>query len=404
MTNWGHKAQTRLQTIAQLSECGAGVTRYPFTPQHAAAIETITGWMEQAGMRVHLDAACTLVGRLDGPVGAPTFLIGSHQDSVRSGGAYDGIMGVALGCLAMQKLQEDGVALPFAVEVLAFADEEGVRFPTALLGPRALAGSYDPAVLTMSDAHGIRLADALNGAGGNAAALPDLKRSNSDVLGYLETHIEQGPVLQAADCAVGIVSGICGIERNTIRITGITGHAGTVPMDMRRDALVTAAHIIAHVNAAALAATDIRATVGHITCAPNVVNAIPSDVTLTLEIRSESDDLRQSFAANIEGFIQDLAQELGTPAHFTKTYQQSAVACDPDLTQALSQAAKRLDSAAPVLVSGATHDASAMADLCPVAMLFVRCKDGIIHAPEEYAQSEDMGQAVAIMAAFLKGL
>lgn len=408
MTNWGQEAQTRLHTIAQLSEADVGVTRYPFTPQHKAAIDTISGWMVQAGMTVHLDAACTLVGRLDGPLdeqaNTPTFLIGSHQDSVRSGGAYDGIMGVALGCLALQKLQEEGVTLPFAVEVLAFADEEGVRFPTALLGPRALAGSYNPAVLSMTDAQGITLADALNGAGGNAAALPSLKRSGNEILGYLEAHIEQGPVLQAADAAVGIVSGICGIERNTILITGTTGHAGTVPMDMRHDALVTAAHIIAHVNAAAIAATDIRATVGHITCAPNVVNAIPSDVTLTLEIRSEKDDLRQSFAANIEGFVQDLAQELGTPAKFTKTYEQAAVACDPDLTASLSQAAEGLRITAPVLVSGATHDASAMADLCPITMLFVRCKDGISHSPEEHAESADMHQAIAVMAAFLKGL
>lgn len=404
MTNWGQEAQTRLHSIAQLSETGVGVTRYPFTPQHAAAIKTITGWMEQAGMAVHLDAACTLVGRLDGPADAPTFLIGSHQDSVRSGGAYDGIMGVVLGCLALQKLQEDGVALPFAVEVLAFADEEGVRFPTALLGPRALAGCYDPAVLSMTDAQGIPLADALNSAGGNAAALPDLKRSTSNILGYFEAHIEQGPVLQAANAAIGIVSGICGIERNTIQITGTTGHAGTVPMGMRRDALVTAAHVIAHVNAAAIAATDIRATVGHITCAPNVVNAIPSEVTLTLEIRSEKDDLRQSFAANIEGFVQDLAQELGTPASFTKTYEQAAVACDPDLAASLTQAAGRLEIAAPVLVSGATHDASAMADLCPITMLFVRCKDGISHSPEEHTEDEDMGQAIAVMAEFLKGL
>jgi len=401
---WGREAQKRLQAIAEVSEPGPGVTRFPFTPEHSRARDMIAGWMTDAGMKVQLDTATTLIGRREGPKGAPTFLIGSHQDSVRSGGAYDGIMGIALGCLAVEKLAANHVDLPFAVEVLAFADEEGVRFPTALLGPRALAGTWDPAVLEMTDRADIRLADALDAAGGSSAALARLARAPGDVLGYLEAHIEQGPVLEVQDQAIGVVTGICGIERNTVTISGQTGHAGTVPMEMRADALVTAARLIADVEALARETEGVLATVGCIDCAPNVVNAIPSRCSLTIEIRSADDDARQSFSMRVIEVANKLAKDRSTPVALAKTYEQNASACDPRLVGKLHGAAKNLAPDAPLFPSGATHDASAMADLCPIAMLFVRCKGGISHSPDEYASAEDMGVAVEVMAGFLADL
>ena len=228
----------RLARIATASTTCEGVTRLPWTGEHRAALGQITEWMEDAGLQVTLDAAGTLCGRSPNPGGKPVLMIGSHQDSVPSGGAFDGIMGVALGCLAAKALRDELARFPFAIEVLAFADEEGVRFPTALIGPRALAGTLDPAALDMRDGTGQRMRDAMTAFGVEPAGIGALGRDPASVAGYLEAHIEQGPVLERHDLPVAAVSAICGIARHEVTIRGETGHAGTVPMAGRRDALV----------------------------------------------------------------------------------------------------------------------------------------------------------------------
>lgn len=402
--NWGQCAQDRLSDIARCSVDTTGVTRFPFTPQHEAALDVIRSWMSQAGLKVHMDATGTLIGRKEGPKGAPTFLIGSHQDSVRNGGRYDGIMGVVLGCLALEKLVADGIELPFSVEILAFADEEGVRFPTALMGPRALAGTFDPAVFAMTDSGGVSLRDALAGFGGDPDRVTSLAREPAKTLGYLEAHIEQGPVLEAQDSALGLVTGICGIERNTVTFTGDTGHAGTVPMDSRRDALVAASDFISAIHDAAKKVTDLRATIGALSLHPNVVNAIPRAVELTLEIRALNDAVRDDFARLARSLGDNISGGRRVGFSMERTYEQPAVPCNGDLIDALSTATGAICPTAPRLPSGATHDASAMADLCPISMLFVRCKDGVSHKPEEFAASDDMDAAIQSIAAFLVAL
>ena len=402
--NWGQCAQDRLSDIARCSVDGEGVTRFPFTSQHEAALDVIRSWMSQAGLQVHMDAAGTLIGRKDGPEGAPTFLIGSHQDSVRNGGRYDGIMGVVLGCLALEKLAADGVELPFSVEILAFADEEGVRFPTALMGPRALAGTFDPAVLAMTDSDGVSLRDALAGFGGDPDRVTSLARDAAKTLGYLEAHIEQGPVLEAQDSALGLVTGICGIERNALTFTGDTGHAGTVPMDSRRDALVAASDFISAIHDAAKKVTDLRATIGALSLHPNVVNAIPREVELTLEIRALDDAIRDDFARLARSLGDNISDGRRVGFSMERTYEQPAVPCNGDLIDVMSTATGAICPTAPRLPSGATHDASAMADLCPISMLFVRCKDGVSHKPEEFATRDDMDAAIQSIAAFLRAL
>lgn len=399
--NWGQCAQDRLSEIAKCSVDETGVTRFPFTPEHKAALSVIRSWMTQAGLKVHMDAAGTLIGRREGPLGAPTFLIGSHQDSVKNGGRYDGIMGVVLGCLALEKLAANGVELPFSVEVLAFADEEGVRFPTALMGPRALAGTFDPAVLAMKDNDGVSLRRALADFGGDPDGVEALARDPSTTVGYLEIHIEQGPVLQAADAALGVVTGICGIERNTVTFTGDTGHAGTVPMDSRRDALVAASDFISAIHNAALKITNLRATVGALSLHPNVVNAIPRDVELTLEIRALDDTVRDNFARLAWSAGDRISGLRHVEFSMERTYEQPAVPCDSKMVDDLEAAIATIGQTATRLPSGATHDASAMADLCPTAMLFVRCKDGLSHKPEEFATDNDMGAAIQAISSFL---
>ncbi|HEV8036430.1 M20 family metallo-hydrolase [Yoonia sp.] len=401
---FGTLAQTRLREIARCSLAGAGVTRLPFTAEHASALAHIRDWMTAAGLQVHMDAAATLVGRLEGPEGGKTLLIGSHQDSVPNGGRYDGIMGVVLACLALEKLKIDNVRLPFAVDVLAFADEEGVRFPTALLGPRTLAGTFDSAVLNLEDPEGVTVGAALAAFGADPTQLVGLARDPTDILCYLEAHIEQGPVLETRNSPLGVVTGICGIERNRIVFTGETGHAGTVPMADRRDALVAASRFIVAVSEIAKQTNSIRATVGEISVHPNAVNAIPDRAALPLEVRSTSDAARANFSAQMREIGAQIASESGLSFQMEQTYKQPAVNCDPTLAKTLASAVKQAGHPLVRLPSGATHDASAMSDLCPIAMLFVRCTRGLSHHPDEHARTEDMNAAVDAIAGFLVSL
>lgn len=401
MTDWGARAEALLQELAGCSEPGPGVTRLPFTPEHRAALGLLRAHMEAAGLNVTLDAAGTLVGRREGPPGSKTLLMGSHQDSVRQGGAYDGIMGVVLPLLALEKLRSEGVDLPFSAEVLAFADEEGVRFPTALVGSRALAGTFEPAVLSMQDAQGITLHDAMASFGLDPDRIGALARKPEDVIAFVETHIEQGPVLERANEALGVVTAICGIERHRIVVRGETGHAGTLPMAGRRDALVAAAAIVTEVDRLGQSGSDLRATVGALTVEPNVVNAVPRSVTMTAEFRAPGDEERRTAGEKLHRFIRDLAARRNLEIAADLTYAQVAQLCDAELSTVLARAARHVGSRPVLLPSGATHDASAMADLCPIAMLFVRCRDGISHKPEEFASADDMGLAISTFAEYL---
>ncbi len=396
----GERAAAMLAEAARRSEPGPGVTRLPFTPEHRAVLALVTQWMEAAGLAVHLDAAGTLIGRAEGERDGPALLLGSHQDSVREGGAYDGIMGVVLPLVALAALRESGKRPPLPVEVLAFADEEGVRFPTALMGPRALSGRFDMAALEMRDAEGVTLGEAMRGFGLDPGALPALARKPGSVQGYVEVHIEQGPALQEAGQPLGVVTAICGIERHSVVMTGRAAHAGTTPMDLRRDALAGAAEAVLAVEGQARATPGLMATVGALTVEPNVVNAVPGAVRLTVELRAPVDATREEAAETSLRHLRSIAAARGLDLLTERTYRQAAQPCDPALTERLQAAA---GSGVPRLPSGATHDASAMADLCPVAMLFLRCRDGISHHPGEAVRSEDMDAAVKTLIRLIQG-
>lgn len=401
MIDWGNVAAHRLQQIAQCSEPGPGVTRLPFTEHHRAALQHIRDWMKHAGLTVTLDDAGTMIGRHEAPGEVKTFLFGSHQDSVPEGGSYDGIMGVLLPCLAMEALGPAGrAALPVSIEVLAFADEEGVRFPTALMGPRALAGSFEMSALEGRDADGVTLAQAMSDFGLNPENIGSLRRDPTQILGYLETHIEQGPVLETLDRALGVVTAIAGIERHHIRLEGEAAHAGTSPMDMRRDALAGAAGIILAVEHEARAGKDLRATIGQLALRPGAVNAVPGQVKFPLELRAGDDRARLALRRAITVQAQDIAATRGLKLTTRQDYEQAAVPTDPGLSDLLDAAAGQ----APMLLSGATHDASAMADLCPIAMLFLRCRNGVSHNPAEYASPSDMSAAIGCLVRFLQAM
>ena len=393
--DWGALAEEWLQRLSQCSEDGEGVTRFPFTAEHRAALEVLRELMRDCGLSVRLDAAGTLIGRLEGATpGAKTLLTGSHQDSVRNGGAYDGIMGVVLPALALRRLREDGVALPYSVEVMAFADEEGARFPTALMGPRVLAGTFDFSVLDRRDEDGVTLRRAMSDFGLDPDGLADLRRDSSGVLGFLECHIEQGPVLEDAGEVLGAVTAICGIERHSVVFGGRAAHAGTVPMRLRADALAGAAELVVAVETLARETEGLLATVGMLRVYPGVANAVPGSVEMSLEFRSADDGVRAGAGERAVETAEDIASRRGLSVRSERTYSQSAVACSSDLVDIFVRAIGDVGGSGMSLASGATHDTSAMADLCSVGMLFLACRGGVSHNPGEHASAADMGLGV----------
>ncbi|CAN0221725.1 unnamed protein product, partial [Phaeothamnion confervicola] len=286
----GQRLLGQADTLAQFSEDLPKVTRVFLSPQHRAAGEKILGWMREAGMSAEFDALGNVVGRYDGEApGAPALLSGSHMDSVRNAGRYDGIFGILCPIECVRRLHAAGRRLPFAIEVVAFGDEEGVRFGATLLGSHALSGTFDPAWLDKKDAAGITMRDALVAFGGDPDAIPGLKRDPAKTLAFVEVHIEQGPVLLSEGLPLGVVTAIAGGSRHTVDVTGLAGHAGTVPMGMRRDALAGAAEMVLAAERIAAGMPGTVATVGRIEAKPGAINVIPGDARFTLDARAGED-------------------------------------------------------------------------------------------------------------------
>ena len=396
----GFDLMARLDRFAECSDGGEGVlTRLYLSPAHRRAVDVLRGWMEEAGLRTRLDAAATLIGRLDGPVGALTLLVGSHIDTVRDAGRYDGALGVLAGLSALHRLRASGVRLPFAVELLAFGDEEGVRFPMTMTGSRACAGSLDTtAHLAAQDASGITMRDALLAFGCDPGRLGEAAYRRRDVLGFLEVHIEQGPVLEQAGLALGVVSAINGTRRFTVTVAGAAGHAGTVPMAGRRDALAAAAEMVSVVRQAALHRPGVTATVGRIEAWPGAINVIPGRAEFSLDVRAPEDTARdQAVDAILAGF-KAVAKAHGVEHSVGAGFSAPATACTPSLQSRLETAISNLGIAPMRLPSGAGHDAMMMAALCPIGMLFVRCTGGVSHHPSESVTSDDAARAVDVLA------
>lgn len=395
----GEEVMRRLDIMAECSEPGPGVTRLPFTPEHHCALKLLREWMEAADLAVHLDDAGTLIGRREGEDSSKTLLLGSHQDSIPHGGRYDGILGIVLPIVCLEALRAE--KLPYAVEILAFADEEGVRFPTALLGPRALTGTLDLNVLDRRDRAGISVRQAMSDHALQPDNIPALARSSEDIIGYVEVHIEQGPVLYGKKQSIGIVTAICGIERWSVSLHGRAAHAGTTPMNIRLDALAGAAEAVTFVEQTCRQTSDLVGTVGSLHVTPNAVNVIPARADFSVELRSGDEQLRSNAAAEIVEHIKQTAAKRNLDVSIEQTYVQSATQCDADLSGRLEDAAKSKGFPGFRLVSGATHDASAMAALAPVAMLFVSCRDGISHHHAESITSHDAGVAATVLTEFL---
>jgi allantoate deiminase len=406
---FGTTVMRRLEELARFSsEAGSdagALTRLYLTPEHKAAALQVSAWMREAGMKTEIDAAGNVVGRYEGAggAGAPALLLGSHIDTVRNAGRYDGNLGVVVAIQAVAELHARGERLPFAIEVIAFGDEEGVRFPVTLTGSRAVAGTVDPLALDAEDADRVSLREALRTFGCNSDALPRVARRPENVLAYVEVHIEQGPVLEAEGLPVGVVTAINGASRFTAEVEGAAGHAGTVPMALRRDALAAAAEMVLLVERLATETGDLVATVGRIEATPGAVNVIPSGARFTIDIRSPSDETRTLAVARLREGMEELAGRRGIGFRLDKTYDEAAAVCAPWLVAQLEAAVARAAGLHPRrLPSGAGHDGLAMIALCPIGMLFVRCAGGISHNPAESITTEDADVAACVLLDLLR--
>ncbi|MDR6706156.1 allantoate deiminase [Novosphingobium sp. 1748] len=385
---------------APFSDMEGGLYRAWLSPAYRAAREQLSAWMVEAGMTPRTDAAANLIGRYPGTQDLPPLIIASHLDSVRDGGFYDGPLGIMLGVECVAALSTSGRHMPFPIEIIAFGDEEGSRFPAAMLTSKAVAGVLED-VPDMADAGGVTLAQALAEYGLSPDGLANARHPGA--LAYLEAHIEQGPVLEAEGLALGVVTGIAAQLRYGMVVRGLAGHAGTSSMPLRRDALAGAAEMVLAVEAIAQAdESDLVATVGRIEALPGAANVIAGEVRFTLDVRAGDADRRNRAAERILGAMVDIADARGLDFEFERVHDLPASPCDGRLMDLLESALVENGHPARRLVSGAGHDAMVMAQLCPTAMLFIRCRDGISHNPAEHVEPADAEAALAVMLGFIE--
>ncbi|MFM2587751.1 M20 family metallo-hydrolase [Vibrio sp. TBV020] len=391
-----------LESIAQCSETKQpdveGVTRLCATLQHAGANRKLREWMTDSGMNVHMDNAANLIGRYaSSNVNAKTLIFGSHQDTVPNGGKYDGILGVILPIAMVNYFHQNQIEFPFHIEVIAFSDEEGTRFQSTLLGSKAISGTFDPAMLDAQDADGVTMKEALAAFGCNPDLISQDAYNKDDVLGFVELHIEQGPQLEQANLPVGVVTAMTGIERHTLSIIGKASHAGTVPMHLRKDSLVGASQVIHMFDQLCKREEDLVGVVGKIANFPNGVNVIPQQTDITIELRSPNDTSRIKAREEMLANIESLMTQYNLTYRHEQTYEQSAVKCADALSQTLSEAVELAGIEPMHLYSGAGHDGLAVSKLTDIAMLFLRCTDGVSHHPEEAILQKDLIAAVEVL-------
>ena len=414
-TYYARTLMRRIDELARYSEEPGRLTRRVATPAMQKAQQAVAHWMWQAGMLVRQDSIGNVIGHYEAAEGESvgegtitthtwatrTLVLGSHIDTVRDAGRFDGPLGVLAAIACVQRLYDVGQRMPFGVEVVAFADEEGLRFGTAYLGSRVYAGRLDPRLLELADEQGVTLAQAIRECGGDPHALHADRRRPDDLLGYCEVHIEQGPVLEAEHLPVGVVSSIAGQTRIGVQFTGEAGHAGTVPMSMRHDALCAAAEFILSVEALATSVSGLVATVGQVAVHPGASNVIPGQAVLSLDVRHPHDPEREQAVRDLYEQAVQICASRGLALGWQVLQDNPSVPCSPQLSSVLARAVESLDLPVRYLTSGAGHDAVIMSAMAPVAMLFVRCKRGISHHPDEWVDERDVAVALEVMHRFL---
>jgi allantoate deiminase len=394
------KVIDRCRQIAACTEVPGEITRTFLSPPMHRVHSLLTEWMQAAGMTVRIDAAGNLRGTLPGPTAhSPRLIIGSHLDTVPNAGAFDGILGVVLGVAVVEAAR--GLNLPFAIEVIGFSEEEGVRFRKPFLGSLAAIGRLDAELLALTDRNGVAIAEAIRIFGLNPSEIPNAALV-ADSFAYLEFHIEQGPVLESENLPLGIVEAIAGQTRMTFVFAGHANHAGTTPMHLRSDALAAAAAWIGDVEAYATTHAGLVATVGKIEAVPGAGNVIASHVTASLDVRHANDQARTTAISALIAAAKLAAAKRGVELTTQIQLEQAAVPMDPHLTRLLESAAQKSEAQSRRIVSGAGHDAMIIAQRLPCTMLFVRSPGGISHHPDERVFPEDIDAAFAAAIEFLK--
>jgi allantoate deiminase/N-carbamoyl-L-amino-acid hydrolase len=374
------------------------------TMAHRKTAVQLATWMREAGMEVSIDAVGNVTGRyLSDKPNAKTLMTGSHYDTVRNAGKYDGRAGILLAIAIVKYLNERGERLPYHLEIVGFSEEEGVRFKSTFLGSNAIAGRFDMSLLDKTDADGTTMRAALLDAGHNVEDIPKIARDPGDLLGFVEVHIEQGPVLLERNLPVGIVTSIAGSRRYLVELTGVASHAGTTPMTMRKDAAAAAAEIVLYVEKRCAQAPSLVGTVGQLQVPNGSVNVVPGACRLSLDIRAADDATRDAAADDILREIEAICARRGIDAQIELLVSAPAVPCAPWLMQQLAAATERAGVKPFELTSGAGHDAMAIAAITDVAMLFTRCGNGgISHNPLETMTADDAEISAQILLDFLR--
>lgn len=380
------------------------LTRTYLTDAHHGAAAQLTEWMQAAGMTVRRDAAGNVICRYEGAqANAPALLTGSHFDTVRDAGRYDGNLGVILPIACVAEWHRQGKRFPFAIEVIGFAEEEGVRFKATLLGSRAIAGTFDHNVLDNVDDAGRTMRDVMRAAGFDAAQLPAARHDREKVLAFVEVHIEQGPVLLNEGLPVGVVTAISGATRFIVELEGLAGHAGTVPMDMRRDAAMAGAEIGLFIEKRCGGKPGLVGTVGQFNVPNGATNVVPGRAVFSIDIRAGVDAEREAAVNDVLAEIERVCARRNVRVHIRKTHEAASVPCAPWLQSQWAAAVQRQGVPVRHLPSGAGHDAMAIAAIADVAMLFVRCGNGgISHHPTETMTAEDAEIAARVFADFVE--
>ena len=399
---------SRIDALAAISEdaTGATVTRRFGTPAFVRGRELVQGWFEAAGLATRLDGIGNLRGRLTSPrPGAKTFVLASHIDTVVNAGKYDGPLGVLMGLDLVESLLQQGIELPFNLELIAFSDEEGVRFHTTYLGSKVVTGAFEPALLQRTDADGITLAQAIADMGGDAATLATDALPAAEWLGYFELHIEQGPVLWESRVPIALVTAIAGQQRVELTWTGMAGHAGTVPMPMRQDALAAAAEFVLAAEAFALAhGQGLVATVGQLRIPYSASNVIPGQAIHSLDLRSPDAGQLATAYADLRAQAEAIATRRGLTLDWQLVQYTAPVRCDRELNRLLGQAIAASGYEVDGLVSGAGHDAVPASAVAPATMAFIRCYKGISHNPLENVEAADVAASLEVAERFLLNL
>jgi allantoate deiminase len=400
----GPDIRRRIDELAAISESPDNLTRVFLSPEQARASNLVLSWMRGAGMDAHVDAIGNVVGRYEGArPGLPALLMGSHLDTVRDAGKYDGMLGVVTAIACVDQLNRAGRRLDFAIEIIGFSDEEGVRYGTTMLGSEAVAGTFNMAVLERADSQGITMEQALRDFGLDPAQIASAAHRRDDVLAYVEFHIEQGPVLEGWGLPVGCVTSISGATRYEVTIAGQAGHAGTVPMPARKDALAAAAECVLAIETRCSSEPGLVGTVGRIEAGPGAINVIPGRAFFTIDIRAPDDAQRLRAADDVIRQLGTIARKRGVTLSAHKIYDMAAAPCAPWLMEQIDGAIAAEGVKPFRLPSGAGHDGMAMIRLTDIGMIFLRCEGGISHNPAEEITAEDAEIGARVLLRFIEG-